>query len=153
MPMYQFRCNSCGASFEKLVRKGNPTAIPCIACGAEALRGVSDFGFAFGDGKTDGNTGVHSLDTDLDKRIGRDAQESWEKYKDRFTRKRQVQRESGNEAGVPVKIEGGDYVPMNKKEVERFRLMHGSYGKMLGEHRKEREARGVGQHDDDPKPS
>lgn len=147
MPMFEFEC-SCGLRFEKLIRGGPPEAHTCKSCGAEAPRVLSDFGFSFGDGKVDGNTGVHSLDTNIDHRIGRDAKRAWEVYKDRFSRKRQVQREAGGEGNVPVKIEDGDYVPMTPEEVDRFKSMHAFNRETLAEHRKERKSKGIGQHDE-----
>jgi putative FmdB family regulatory protein len=147
MAMVEFECK-CGLRFEKLIRSKNlPELYQCPACSSDAPRKISNFGFVFGDGKVDGNTGVYSLDKDGDKRIGRDAQSAWETYKDRFTRKRQVQREAGGEGKVPLKLVDGDYVPMSNDEVDKFRKTHLSYSKVLKEHRRERQAKGIGQHD------
>lgn len=147
MPIYEFQC-TCGVKFERMVRSGKPDAMACPSCQAQAERVLSDFGFAFGDGKVPGNTGVYSLDTDIDKRIGRDAAANWEYYKDRFARKREVQRDAGGVGRVPVKVEGGDYVPMAPEEVDRFKVLHNGYQKALHDHRKMREAKGIGLHDE-----
>jgi putative FmdB family regulatory protein len=32
MPLYDFRCRTCGAAFEEFARPGE--AVPCFACGA-----------------------------------------------------------------------------------------------------------------------
>jgi putative FmdB family regulatory protein len=146
MPMYEFQC-TCGTLFEKLIRgvEGAPASHPCPACGEGATRKITGFGFSFGDGKVHGNTGVHSLDTDIDLRVGRDSKDAWETYKDRFSRKRQVQRDAGGEGQVPLKVEGGDYVPMKPDEVTRFQRYHRTYSKVLSEHRQDREAKGIPQ--------
>jgi len=86
---------------------------------------ISDFGFVFADGKVPGNTGVDSLDKDHDKRIGRDAQSRWEYIKDRNSRKRQVQQDHGDVGKVPLRLnKEGEYEPMPKEDVQRFRRLH-----------------------------
>lgn len=34
MPLYEYRCPTCGQTFEKLVRLGATEAPPCPSCGA-----------------------------------------------------------------------------------------------------------------------
>jgi putative FmdB family regulatory protein len=140
MAMYEFHCGACGLTFEKVVRGEIPTHQPCSSCGGSAARKLTDFGFEFGDGKTPGNTGVYALDTDVDRAVGRDSTKSWEHYKDRFNRKRQVQRENGGEGKVPLTFTGQDYEPMSAEAVQRFRSMHKDYSESLTAHRKRREA-------------
>ncbi len=45
MPIYEYRCRSCGEEFEKLVRlRTREDEVPCKACGErEAERRVSSF--------------------------------------------------------------------------------------------------------------
>ncbi|HUX85950.1 MAG TPA: zinc ribbon domain-containing protein [Chloroflexota bacterium] len=42
MPLYEYRCSTCGQVYEKLVRMGAADVPPCPACGAsEGKRLVS----------------------------------------------------------------------------------------------------------------
>ena len=47
MPIFEYRCTSCGASTEKIQRQPLEE-IPCPVCGQKALRGVSRFALAGG---------------------------------------------------------------------------------------------------------
>jgi|AntRauTorckE6833_2_1112554.scaffolds.fasta_scaffold00008_2 putative FmdB family regulatory protein len=137
MAVFEYGCDSCGLRQEKLFRKEPPKTLSCSSCGAEAERLISDFGFAFGDGKVPGNTGVDSLDRDHDKRIGRDAEVRWEHVKDRTSRKRKVQREYGDEGQVPLRLNSeGNYEPMPNKDVQRFQRLHKENDRVIREHKK-----------------
>jgi len=51
MPLYEYRCESCGASFEKLVMNSKRDEIACSKCGStRTKRQVSTFA-------TSGNSG------------------------------------------------------------------------------------------------
>ncbi len=51
MPLYEFRCDACGAEFEKLVRSSAEGAVVCPFCHASTLtRKLSTFACASGDG-------------------------------------------------------------------------------------------------------
>ena len=44
MPLYEYRCEECGAQFEKLVGASNRDDVECAECGAERTqRQVSTF--------------------------------------------------------------------------------------------------------------
>lgn len=40
MPLYEFRCEACGETFEVLRKMGDETPAPCTACGAADTRRV-----------------------------------------------------------------------------------------------------------------
>lgn len=125
MAMKEYACGSCGLRFEKFFRSEAPEISECPSCGENAEKCLSDFGFVFGNGKVPGNSGVDSLDRDLDKHVGRDAQTRWEYVKDRNSRKRTVQREYGGEGKVPLRLNSqGEYEPMPEKDVKRFQKLH-----------------------------
>lgn len=54
MPMYDYRCASCGASFEAIVRSSSDSAAPCPECAsADTERSVlSVFAVGAGGGKS-----------------------------------------------------------------------------------------------------
>ena len=57
MPIYEYRCTTCGNLFERLVRMGAAEAPPCSACGAgEARRLVSAIARTGGDCGPSGST-------------------------------------------------------------------------------------------------
>jgi putative FmdB family regulatory protein len=123
MPLYEYRCAECGLQFEELAEKDEEVA--CAECGTTAERKISDFGYSFAPTEKDGDTGVDSVDHDIDKIVGRDADKRWEFIKDRETRKRQVSRarSSDNTEGAPVKRdpETGDYDVLSEEETEKRR--------------------------------
>lgn len=125
MAMVDYACGSCGVRVEKFFRSDVPDTIVCPSCGESSNRAISNFGFVFGNGKVPGNSGVDSLDRNLDKHIGRDAQTRWEYVKDRNTRKRAVQRDHGEEGKVPLRMNAqGEYEPMPEKDVKKFQTLH-----------------------------
>lgn len=139
MAVFEYKCSQCRLRKEQIFRKDPPKAIACPACGAEAVRQLADFGFAFADGKYQGNTGVDSLDRDVDKRVGRDAKDRWEQVKDRFSRKREVQRQHGGESAVAVKRTlDGDYQPLSQTEAAESKSLRREYAEAVRESRQAR---------------
>lgn len=121
MAVFEYGCPLCGLRKEKLFRKTPPDTISCPACNADAPRLLSDFGFAFGSGKVPGNTGVDSLDSSIDKIVGRDADSRWESVKDRNSRKNRLKRETN----APIRMNSeGEYETMSDTEVQRFKNLH-----------------------------
>lgn len=122
MAVVEYACKACGLRVERFFRKDPPQEVICDSCGNKAGKCLSDFGFVFESGKVPGNTGVDSLDSEIDKVIGRDAESRWERIKDRNRQKRAVQREYGK---VPIQVnEYGEYEPMSKKSLDRFQRLH-----------------------------
>jgi putative FmdB family regulatory protein len=145
MPRFDFQCEHCGLLFEKLFQKSEVSdTAPCLKCSKDSQRLLPQVGFSFGSGKTVGNTGVDSLDSSIDKAVGRDADKRWESVKVRDHYKREVQRDNGGVKKVPLRKNAvtGEYEAMQDTDVERFQTFHKTYGKMYEEHKKEREAKG-----------
>ncbi len=38
MPIYEYKCRSCGALFEKLIRNNNDIPSACVECGATEIK-------------------------------------------------------------------------------------------------------------------
>lgn len=149
MPRFDFKCKSCGLIFEKFIsQKDNTTSstIPCIDCKAESEKQLPDVAFTFASGKVVGNSGVDSLDTDIDKAVGRDADKRWESIKKRDSEKKAVQQDNGGIGKVPIRKNTltGEYEPMKDAEVKRFQNLHREYDEIYKEHKKDRESKGLG---------
>jgi putative FmdB family regulatory protein len=93
LPIYEYECNDCGLRFEKMrkmAESADPT--PCPGCGVpDAKKLVSPTNFAFAH-KVEGgprpqNTGIHSIDYNVDRVIGRDAEQRWKTIGERAKHK------------------------------------------------------------------
>jgi putative FmdB family regulatory protein len=149
MPVFEFSCPSCGLRFEKLVKDKTCQEHSCLDCGAVAQKQLSSFGFRFEASKSPGPTGVDSLDSNVDKIVGRDADKRWEYIKDRNTEKRRVQ---GSDK-VPLRKNPmtGEYEVMKSQEVQRFQKLHAEYSEIYEEHKRERQSQGISKFkDNDP---
>lgn len=123
MAVFEFQCSGCGLRVEKLFRKDAPDNIDCPNCGDESSRQLASFGFQFADGKVPGNTGVYSLDSSIDRRVGRDAKNRWEAIKDRDSEKHRVRHDAGG--NVSLGLNGaGEYVPITPDRMEKLRQLH-----------------------------
>ena len=47
MPIYSYRCEKCGETFDKLVKPGGNGSVPCIHCKSETRRVFSPVGIIF----------------------------------------------------------------------------------------------------------
>lgn len=110
MPIFEYHCAHCGLSVEK-IQKASVEHIECPSCGKESNKVISDFGFAFKNGKVNGNSGVDSLDSSIDKIVGRDAEMRWEHVKDRESYKKKI------EGQVQRTSEG--YKPLSDSQAKR----------------------------------
>lgn len=94
MPRYSYQC-SCGIQFEAMnsvAKHQDPK--PCPSCGQDAPRlmptGVNSVWKKEVTGPTPQNTGVHDLDTHIDRVIGQSAAQGWNVAERRVSLKRQV---------------------------------------------------------------
>lgn len=115
MPIFEYLCEGCGLKAEKIM-KTSVESIPCPSCGKDASKVISDFGFAFANGKVNGNSGVDSLDSSIDKIVGRDAAMRWETVKDRESQKLNVLKEA---SGQSVQRTSEGYKPLSKTQSQR----------------------------------
>lgn len=149
MPMYDYKCE-CGLAFEALVRsKDEAPDKECPSCGEMVPKNQapSFLGFLFGSGNTPGNTGVDSLDSSIDKMVGRDADQRWEDVKDRNSYKRKVRDKYG--AKALKKTTEGDYEVMDDEEIERSKNLSSEYGEIYQEHQSWREKKGIPKFEDE----
>ena len=129
MPLYEFQCESCGHRFEKLFRRMQDTPFSdCGECGEPAKKMMSACNHTFAHVPVGGprpqNTGVHAIDYNADRVIGRDAARRWEMMEQRKAHKESIvrdERKAGNDININHVVRDGrvegDYRPMKKDEV------------------------------------
>jgi len=134
MPLYEYKCKSCGFESEELV-KNHETVMTCRDCGSLMERMVSKAATVIAGGSTNES---------VDMAIGRDADSRWKSYGDRQTERRKGQElkpvevpQAGNKDFRPVMALGNTKNREDRKE----------YSAALKDHRRERESRGQGQFD------
>lgn len=127
MPIYEFECQDCGLRFDKLKsmsKMDDPESCPeCKVPDAKKLVSVVNHTFAHKvvGGPRPQNTGVHSIDYNADRTIGRDAEQRWKTIGERDKRKDEVIRDS-RKAGFGVtrdqlvRTEGNDYRVITEAE-------------------------------------
>lgn len=140
MPLYEFQCDSCGVRFEKLFRRiVDDPQVDCGECGKRARKMMSACNHTFAHTPVGGprpqNTGVHSIDYNADRVIGRDAARRWEEIEKTRSYKHSLVRDE-RKAGRAVNLEHvvrderveGNYRVMDQKEVgtvnERRKVAH-----------------------------
>ena len=101
MPIYEYLCRSCGLKFERTLPMAKSGEKVKCECGTEAEKLLSTFGFAFAHKPVNGpvpqNTGVHSVDYNYDKVIGRDAEQKWKVIEQRDKAKDEAIRDARRE--------------------------------------------------------
>jgi hypothetical protein len=103
-----------------MVEDGDVEETSCEDCGEQASRLMTSFGgFEFESGRVeDGTIGVDSVDNEIDKIVGRDAEKRWEEIKDRQHHKRSIARRRTGHEGAPLKRKPstGEYDVMEEEE-------------------------------------
>lgn len=101
MPIFVYQCEHCGLRFEKLWRSqaaaADASTHECKGCGEPADKQVTAANHTFAhkpSGPVPQNTGVHSIDYNYDRVIGRDAAEKWKQIEAREAEKKRVLRHS-----------------------------------------------------------
>ena len=127
MPIYEYECQDCGLRFDKLKplsKVDDPESCPeCKVPDAKKLLSVVNHSFAHKvvGGPRPQNTGVHSIDYNADRTIGRDAEQRWKTIGERDKRKDEVIRDARRSGlGVNreqlVRTEGNDYRVITEPE-------------------------------------
>ena len=103
MPIYEFTCQ-CGFRFERIksmAKADDPEK--CPECSTVARRIMSPANFAFAHKVVGGprpqNTGIHSIDYNADRVIGRDSEQKWKVAAERQAIKRQVIKDTPGATG------------------------------------------------------
>lgn len=116
MPIYEYDCDDCGLRFDKLVPMRDADVIPpCKECSSFRVRKlVSAVSFTFAHAPVGGprpqNTGVHGIDYNIDRVIGRDAEQKWKLIEERNSRKASILRDNpGSRTRDLAKTPDGDY--------------------------------------------
>ncbi len=133
MPLFEFRCKSCGYEFEELTSK-SVDFYPCKKCEKKAEKKMSRFASVV--------EGSHKELYDV--KIGRAANKRWEMHHER-----QDARRSGKKLEVlDVPKIGNKFAPamaLGNKEQREKRV---EYSSALQDHRKKRKTRGQKQFSD-----
>lgn len=135
MPLYEYKCGSCGLRFEELTgRTGSETA-PCKSCGQVAERQMSRFSSSVANGSTKES---------VDMTIGRDANDRWQQIHDRRDKRISSRGEELKEIKVP-QTSDGKYMPVMALGDRPVREKKKEYVSALQDHRKKRTAKGQSQ--------
>jgi len=134
MPLYEYKCRSCGYIFEELMSsKSTPQTMACKKCGDVSERKMSVFSSVVSGG---------SPNETIDMTIGREAEKRWQHINDR-----QNKRRSGkniNTISLP-KTKDGKYMPVMGLGSKTDREKRTEYVSALQDHRKKREEKGIPQ--------
>ena len=93
MPIYEYTCDDCGLQDEKLFKSISkvPAVVNCDECAAPMRKLMSAVNHSFAHKPVGGprpqNTGVHQIDYNYDRVIGRDADQKWKSINARNGRK------------------------------------------------------------------
>lgn len=132
MPLYVFKCDSCGREFEELC-KGNVEEVSsnCPECGNQAGRKVAaTFGIST---KLNPKTETIYSRKEIDRVVGDAANQAWEGYDSRwrkYYRQRQESRRSGKEPREITIKPGSDgkvspFEHLGSKKEQEFRREYG----------------------------
>jgi putative FmdB family regulatory protein len=133
LPIYEYTCNECSIRFEKMRKLAeHDDPANCPECGTVVNKVPSATNFAFAGAIVGGprpqNTGVHSIDYNADRVIGRDAESRWKTITERQDYKRKVLRDNPGATGFDLsRTRDGDYKVMKPEErqaSERGRALH-----------------------------
>jgi putative FmdB family regulatory protein len=110
MPKYSFECPVCNLRFERNLKVGEHPTHDCPECHDPAPLVISDFGFAFSEGKgAPANSGVHDQDyPTADKAVGRSAERRWNHIKARDKVKEEVRKQGQSPA--LIRHTGEDFI-------------------------------------------
>lgn len=132
MPLYEYKCKSCGFQFEELVKKDSDS-VKCSKCGAEAAKMISRFSSVITGG---------SINETVDMSIGREANKRWQTIHDRQSKRRGKK----NLQDIPQpQAKDGKYMPVMALGGTSDRESRKEYTSALQEHRKKRVEKGIPQ--------
>lgn len=151
MPLYTYKCSSCGHEFEDLVKseKRDESQV-CKKCDGSAVRKAAT-SFAISS-RLDPKKDTIATDKEIDKVVGAAAEKKWQGYNERWKgnyEARQRRRWKGKELAVVKmpKDSDGFYRPLMHLGDKKQRTLRKEYSEALQEHRKERRKKGLKQFD------
>lgn len=108
MPLYKYQCYECGLQFKARVQRSKSDTQPCKSCKAEAKRSLPsglNHGFeANVDGLAQPNTGIASIDYDVDRVVYVDSNKKWKVINKRQQVKREMVRGSNSSPRNIVRV-------------------------------------------------
>lgn len=135
MPLYEYKCGTCGYRFEELVGSLNSGDVfNCKKCGFPALRQMSSFAAVVAGG---------SPNETIDMTIGREAGKRWQGYYDKQA-KRHSQGTMIPKVSAPV-ARDGKFMPVMALGDHKEKSNRQEYVGALQEHRSERIKKGQSQ--------
>jgi len=149
MPMYTYKCESCGFVFEDLVSfEKRDTDVTCSLCKGKAIRGAAE---VFGMHTTlNPRTDTIYSPKEIDKVVGAESEKKWAGYDERWKKRyeeRQKKRWNGAEP-APVNIprdSDGKYSPVMHLGNNEVKSLRKEFSSALQEHRAERVKKGEAQ--------
>ena len=137
MPIYEFRCESCGYEFEELrTNKETDESAPCKKCGKQAEKKLSRFSSVIA-----GGTSTEPIDMT----IGREANQRWQQYHDRQSQRR---GDKNLENFDLPKSKDGKFMPVMALGGNAEKEKRNEFSTALQEHREERKKKGIPQFSD-----
>lgn len=151
MPLYEFRCKSCGHEFEEILSYNNRDGdVECKLCGGESERKkASSFGIHT---TLDPKKDTIVTDKEIDKVVGDAAEKKWsgydERWKNRYGQRQKKRWKGKNPESVNIpKDSDGKYSPVMHLGNKKQKALRKEYTEALQEHRAERKKKGLEQFD------
>lgn len=120
MPIHEYECKSCVTRFEQFFKTRDEVTdtYQCVFCGKASSKVISAANFAFGAPVVtqDGNSGVYSVDSNIDQVVGRDAKRRKKIVEKRQAEKTKLRQENGG--AVLTRKTDGSYKPLEASKVE-----------------------------------
>jgi putative FmdB family regulatory protein len=147
MPQYTFQCNACGLRFDKrlpVAKRNDPRKCPSCDNPETVLQLPDSVAGHFKKnvtGPVPQNTGIHDLDTHIDRVIGQSAHQGWEVQHDRLQQKQDVMRRHGVDGDDLSKNPDGSYrvlKPEEKAAHNRSQKIHEAHGQWKKRRRRRR---------------
>lgn len=151
MPLYTYKCNSCGHEFDDLVKYDKrDEAIPCKMCGKSSSRVyATSFGIKSGlDPKKDT---IYSS-KEIDRVVGEKAEERWQGYDKRWKTRYEERRKKRWKGRTPQvlnipKESDGTFSPVKHLGSKKDKTIRTEFSEALQEHRAQRKAKNLDQFD------
>lgn len=151
MPMFEYKCSSCGHEFEELIQSKDKNKEQfCKLCGKGSKR--KEIYLVSSSTTIDPRRDTVYSPKEIDKVIGADTDKKWKGYDERWKKRyedRQQKRWKGQQP-APVNLPrdaDGKFTPIMHLGDKKEREVRKEFSTALQEHRAERKSKGLGQFD------